>query len=501
MWTVGGEAEVIWQILANHGGGYQYRLCPSGESLTEACFQRHALAFSPGEQMLQFNDGTRQPINGTFVAAGTSPSGSAWAMNPIPARCLGNNTYNPCKPIHVCTPCPAHLPECTTCANHPDPAFAPPCDEGGAVANGTCSGHAFNMPQPVAVRDVVLVPADLPPGKYVLGWRYDAESTQQVTAPCQRVSTCFPGLIRAPRPGPANPPRIRCGRAALTSPSSPHRRPRRRRTWPCPRRGPGPLSTPSPSAPRPTSPRKRSARCALPAGAPVWRRSRPATCWGTSRRRWGTPWSAFSTPRAVYLLLALFCCSRASPCDWLPRLQLTEAERAEIRKAGSASASATADTAPAAAAAAAGSNVDVPYVFPVEADPCPEREALAGRCAFGLVVEERAPYANGPTLWPDDPWGAYAFVDNAPAAFLDDRFGHNRTRCPRLDPSSPLFPAAADLEPYALYQVQSEPTRFGLSPRTVPQRRAAELQQLAALGRAHPPPLPWLAPPARPLAA
>ena len=27
--------QVIWQITANHGGGYQYRLCPAGQvSLT-----------------------------------------------------------------------------------------------------------------------------------------------------------------------------------------------------------------------------------------------------------------------------------------------------------------------------------------------------------------------------------------------------------------------------------------------------------------------------------
>jgi hypothetical protein len=47
VWTIGGEAEVIWQILANHGGGYQYRLCPADEPLTEACFQKHPLGFNP----------------------------------------------------------------------------------------------------------------------------------------------------------------------------------------------------------------------------------------------------------------------------------------------------------------------------------------------------------------------------------------------------------------------------------------------------------------------
>eukprot|EP01045_Picozoa_sp_COSAG04_P054569 COSAG04_NODE_24459_length_321_cov_1.405405_1_plen_47_part_10 len=43
------QVEVIWQILANHGGGYQYRLCPADEpgGLTEECFFRTPLAFNP----------------------------------------------------------------------------------------------------------------------------------------------------------------------------------------------------------------------------------------------------------------------------------------------------------------------------------------------------------------------------------------------------------------------------------------------------------------------
>ena len=42
-----------WTINANHGGGYQYRLCPLGEALTEACFQRMPLPFARLTQ-LQF---------------------------------------------------------------------------------------------------------------------------------------------------------------------------------------------------------------------------------------------------------------------------------------------------------------------------------------------------------------------------------------------------------------------------------------------------------------
>merc|ERR1719325_442978 len=45
-WTIGEEPEVSWGILANHGGGYQYRLCPNPKDnmeLIEECFQKMPL--------------------------------------------------------------------------------------------------------------------------------------------------------------------------------------------------------------------------------------------------------------------------------------------------------------------------------------------------------------------------------------------------------------------------------------------------------------------------
>ena len=81
------QVEVIWQILANHGGGYQYRLCPADEpgGLTEECFFRTPLDFNPAKQAIQWTNGTRLPIRGTFVRNGTLPAGSTWAMNPVRA--------------------------------------------------------------------------------------------------------------------------------------------------------------------------------------------------------------------------------------------------------------------------------------------------------------------------------------------------------------------------------------------------------------------------------
>ena len=42
-WRQGGIEKVGWGILANHGGGYSYRLCRAGEQLTEECFQKTPL--------------------------------------------------------------------------------------------------------------------------------------------------------------------------------------------------------------------------------------------------------------------------------------------------------------------------------------------------------------------------------------------------------------------------------------------------------------------------
>ena len=53
VWKIGGEAEVSWNVRNNHGGGYQYRLCPASEPLTEACFQKHPLEFVQDKQYVK----------------------------------------------------------------------------------------------------------------------------------------------------------------------------------------------------------------------------------------------------------------------------------------------------------------------------------------------------------------------------------------------------------------------------------------------------------------
>ena len=66
--------------------------------------------------------------------------------------------------------------DCSRCDNSPKPAFTPPCPN--------CDGINWNVH---AVRDLVKVPATLPAGKYVLGFRYDCETSAQVWQSCADV--------------------------------------------------------------------------------------------------------------------------------------------------------------------------------------------------------------------------------------------------------------------------------------------------------------------------
>lgn len=195
VWNIGSEAEVTWQVENNHGGGYSYRLCPADEPLTEACFQAHQLDFVQDAQGIVDTNGNLTLINGTFVTEGTYPKGSMWAMIPLPTDALGprciagpndtNTTPFACQPGESklvggpCIPCP-ETPgsDCSRCDNNWNgtPSYTPPCKG--------CQGSTHTK----AIRDLIKIPNDLAPGKYVLGWRWDCEATAQVWSNCADVT-------------------------------------------------------------------------------------------------------------------------------------------------------------------------------------------------------------------------------------------------------------------------------------------------------------------------
>jgi len=172
VWAVGSVVEVSWAISANHGGGYQYRLCPRREALTEECFMRMPLAFVGDGQILRWANGTEADIRATRVSTGTMPPGSMWTMNPIPT-CKGFVSGG------------FHEMGCK--APFGGPQFPPPpgCDK-------TCWGYQPDAEAPWRsmpnIVDRVQIPIDLPEGEYVISWRWDSEHTPQVWNSCGDVS-------------------------------------------------------------------------------------------------------------------------------------------------------------------------------------------------------------------------------------------------------------------------------------------------------------------------
>lgn len=158
-WQAGSVVEVSWGITANHGGGYQYRLCPASEELTEECFQRRPLAFV-GQQRFRWGGpkGKQMFFNGTYVSEGTIPKGSTWAKNPIPR----NFAFKP-----ICNE-------------------VPKCGDGSIESKCLCSG--MWGPYDLEIVDTVQLPDDLEPGDWVLGFRNDCEESNQVWNSCSDVT-------------------------------------------------------------------------------------------------------------------------------------------------------------------------------------------------------------------------------------------------------------------------------------------------------------------------
>jgi len=172
-WTRGKTAEVGWGVLANHGGGYSYRLCKLGASrseLTEECFQKTPLRFANNLQWIQTGHdlSTRRYFVANRTTVGTYPPGSEWTKNPV-TNCAGFYggafDYDP--------NCPNGF------------QFTPHLD--GLWGEGTNYFHIPEFIFPWTVMDEVMVPEDIEPGDYVLSFRWDCEQTPQVWNACSNI--------------------------------------------------------------------------------------------------------------------------------------------------------------------------------------------------------------------------------------------------------------------------------------------------------------------------
>jgi hypothetical protein len=127
----------------------------------QACFQSTPLNFTH-RMWLEFRNGSRTEIDGTYLSEGTTPPNSTWAMLPLPFVTGPRQTAA-------------------------FASFKPPCvgadDRQGSTdpRPAQLCGGAF--PYGVNVIDELHVP-HVPPGEYTLGLRYDAEMTSQVWGQC-----------------------------------------------------------------------------------------------------------------------------------------------------------------------------------------------------------------------------------------------------------------------------------------------------------------------------
>jgi len=185
-WVAGSTVEVAWGLTANHGGGYQYRLCRiksagsnvTGEA-TEECFQKLPMEFVGEDQWIQYGDGmdssNRTKVKAVRVSEGVLPKGSTYTRNPIPAcndipRLGGHN--------HKCA----------------GPMFEPPAPGVYGFGPGACaSGVApctveemASRAMPYGIVDLVRVPKVLA-GDYILSFRWDCEQLPQVWSNCADV--------------------------------------------------------------------------------------------------------------------------------------------------------------------------------------------------------------------------------------------------------------------------------------------------------------------------
>eukprot|EP00041_Stephanoeca_diplocostata_P007815 m.112842 g.112842 ORF g.112842 m.112842 type:complete len:390 (-) comp17044_c0_seq1:271-1440(-) len=188
VWKRGDTAKTRWQLTANHGGGYQYRLCPAESPLTEECFQNTPVKFATETHMIRFqNTSLDREIPAVLVKEG---GGVGWMRQPIPYF-----TTNACDYI---------VPQGKHCDWKCDGCGAPKYAADGACPVN-CAEHYPGLPvagadkhitpnplpgidfHAFAIEDTLQVPSDIAAGAYVLGWRWDCETTSQIWTSCSDI--------------------------------------------------------------------------------------------------------------------------------------------------------------------------------------------------------------------------------------------------------------------------------------------------------------------------
>jgi len=223
VWQIGSTQEVSFAFFANHGGGYQYRLCRKG-NISEECFQKNPLKFNGKHSWIQYADlakGKGRKVIDRLLAHPDDviPKKSQWARNPIPMcfECnqdaCGSARPNLTERISECGFTRAILQNetypCTTGKLHHPPVYGgdvwyrqDTCRQKCAMAGGTVLGlcDKVQFPSPVdnlsgfanlgnfSIVDKVEIPSTLEPGEYLMSWRWDAEQSSQIWQNCADIS-------------------------------------------------------------------------------------------------------------------------------------------------------------------------------------------------------------------------------------------------------------------------------------------------------------------------
>jgi hypothetical protein len=184
----------------------RYRLCPANSNLDEDCFQRYPLPFADGSSTLRWGgvgatntceDGNYDDCVIHFKATdvggdAVKPRNSTWRRIPIPrAPWAWDATGASFEPV---------CKESEACSSYQGPSWnGPGCgSDKSSCSTGAfpceCSGWGIGDLFRLEIVDRLRIPTDLPPGDWVLGWRWDCEEVH-------------PSLLLFPCSA-SNPPRL-----------------------------------------------------------------------------------------------------------------------------------------------------------------------------------------------------------------------------------------------------------------------------------------------------
>ena len=185
VWKAGSQQKVSYSILANHGGGIQYRLCPidylRNGTLNEDCFI--ALEFVGETSWFEYYDrGNETDVSIPFTSVrvsdantnGVLPKGSTWTQIGLPScvdetagKCDSPDFENEVSKQGIYGWITVGLVDFPSSMS---PALAEIMQSGG-----------------FEIADKIQVPEGLS-GDYVFSWRWDSEQTPQVWTQCSIVT-------------------------------------------------------------------------------------------------------------------------------------------------------------------------------------------------------------------------------------------------------------------------------------------------------------------------